>query len=163
MNETLTMSDTIETGKIRTHHAKIVVECTTGKPYYSIEWFDTAKKEYFLGYSSYNIENVLGWLKEFFEIVEAPKTNADRIRAMSDEELCEFLSQYKFCDICEEGCDNCTYNGDCDKRLLEWLKQPAETHTNADRCVCCGEIIPEGRQVCPNCLATVKNCFCNRP
>lgn len=20
-----------------------------------------------------------------------------------------------------------------------------------DRCVCCGEIIPEGRQVCPNC------------
>lgn len=54
------------------------------------------------------------------------KTNADRIRAMSDEELCEFLSQYKFCDMCVEGCDNCTYNGDCDKRLLEWLKQPAE-------------------------------------
>lgn len=22
---------------------------------------------------------------------------------------------------------------------------------NADRCVCCGEIIPEGRMVCPNC------------
>jgi hypothetical protein len=22
---------------------------------------------------------------------------------------------------------------------------------NADRCVCCGEIIPEGRQVCPKC------------
>ena len=21
----------------------------------------------------------------------------------------------------------------------------------AERCVCCGEIIPEGRQVCPNC------------
>lgn len=54
------------------------------------------------------------------------KTNADRIRAMSDEELCRFLGEYKFCDICEEGCDSCTYNGDCDKRLLEWLKQPAE-------------------------------------
>ena len=53
-------------------------------------------------------------------------TNADRIRAMSDEELCKFLGEYKFCDICEEGCDACTYNGDCDKRLLEWLKQPAE-------------------------------------
>ena len=25
-----------------------------------------------------------------------------------------------------------------------------------ERCVCCGEIIPEGRQVCPNCLVTVK-------
>lgn len=126
MNLTLTMDDPIKTEKIRTHHAKIVVECTTGKPYYSIEWFDTAKKEYYLGYSSYCIDNVLGWLKEFFEIVEAPKTNADRIRAMTDEELCEFLGEYKFCDICEEGCDACTYSGDCDKRLLDWLKQPAE-------------------------------------
>ena len=54
------------------------------------------------------------------------QTNADRIRAMSDEELCDFLGQYKFCDICEEGCEACTYNGDCDKRLMDWLKQPAE-------------------------------------
>ena len=55
------------------------------------------------------------------------QTNADRIRAMSDEELARFLGGYKFCDICEEGCDNCTYHGDCDKRLLEWLRQPADT------------------------------------
>ena len=53
-------------------------------------------------------------------------TNADHIRAMSDEELCKFLGECKFCDICEEGCENCTYNGECDKRLLDWLKQPAE-------------------------------------
>lgn len=59
-----------------------------------------------------------------------PDTNADRIRAMSDEELCKFLGECKFCDICEEGCDSCTYNGDCDKRLLEWLKQPAEEGVN---------------------------------
>lgn len=24
---------------------------------------------------------------------------------------------------------------------------------NADRCVCCGAIVPEGRQVCPSCAA----------
>lgn len=24
-------------------------------------------------------------------------------------------------------------------------------NTKADRCVCCGEIVPEGRQVCPQC------------
>lgn len=84
MSETFTRSNPIETEKIRTHHAKIVVECTNGKPYYSIEWFDTAKQECCLGYSSYFIDNVLGWLKEYFEIVEAPKTNADRIRAMRD-------------------------------------------------------------------------------
>ena len=55
-----------------------------------------------------------------------PDTHADRIRAMSDEELAEFLSEYQFCDMCDEGCDACTYHGECDKRLLEWLKQPAE-------------------------------------
>ena len=26
---------------------------------------------------------------------------------------------------------------------------------NADRCVCCGEIIPEGSHVCPNCKVAV--------
>lgn len=52
--------------------------------------------------------------------------NADKIRSMSDEELCKFLGEYKFFDICEEGCDRCIYNGDCDKRLLEWLQHPAE-------------------------------------
>ena len=27
---------------------------------------------------------------------------------------------------------------------------------NVDRCVCCGAIVPEGRQVCPNCEEAVK-------
>lgn len=26
-----------------------------------------------------------------------------------------------------------------------------ELHSPVDRCVCCGEIVPEGRMVCPNC------------
>ena len=60
----------------------------------------------------------------------APCTNADRIRSMTDDELCKFLGEYKFCDICEEGCGSCTYNGDCDKRLLEWLQHPAEEDNN---------------------------------
>lgn len=25
-----------------------------------------------------------------------------------------------------------------------------------DRCICCGSVIPEGRQVCPNCLVARK-------
>ena len=28
--------------------------------------------------------------------------------------------------------------------------------SDADRCVCCGEIIPEGRQVCPQCEGGVE-------
>lgn len=26
-----------------------------------------------------------------------------------------------------------------------------------DRCICCGDIIPEGRQVCPSCEADAEN------
>ena len=28
---------------------------------------------------------------------------------------------------------------------------------DADRCVCCGEIIPEGRMVCPQCEGRVED------
>ena len=69
-------------------------------------------------------EKLLGRIKAFVPWNKSSETNADRIRSMTDEELCKFLDEYKFCDICEEGCDRCTYNGDCDKRLLEWLQQP---------------------------------------
>lgn len=54
------------------------------------------------------------------EIAQRPMTNADRIRAMSDEELAYWV----MCshgdvepDSCPKGCMKCT---------LEWLKQPAE-------------------------------------
>ena len=60
---------------------------------------------------------------------EKPQTNADRIRAMSDEELVEHfwesMPDDKFCTgICNE-------DHDCDKCRLEWLKQPAEVDGNA--------------------------------
>ena len=65
-----------ETTKIKTHHARIVVDGTAEKPYYSIEWFDPTKKEYYLGYSSYFIGNVFEWLEKCFEIVDAPTVDA---------------------------------------------------------------------------------------
>lgn len=57
---------------------------------------------------------------------EKPQTKADRIRAMSDEELFDFLYSYKFFEMCKEGCGECSYQGECVRRLMEWLKQPAE-------------------------------------
>ena len=53
------------------------------------------------------------------------QTNADRIRAMSDEELAKFL-QEPFCD--KRTHDECTisYCGVCDQCVLDWLQQPAE-------------------------------------
>lgn len=99
-----------------------------------------------------------------------PQTNADRIRAMSDEELARFffadkigneyiLSQkrlgYSEHTLTATQIEAIRHNCYC--IWMRYLKQPAETPTeNADRCVCCGEIIPEGRQVCPNCLVAVK-------
>ena len=62
-----------------------------------------------------------------------PQTNADRIRAMSDEELAEWMHN----GISTDPCDYCEYNnGYCDgspckgkadaDKLIEWLKQPKE-------------------------------------
>lgn len=47
-------------------------------------------------------------------------TNADRIRAMSDEELAEFIASLD----CPDRWREC--KGHCDDCVLEWLKQPAE-------------------------------------
>ena len=53
------------------------------------------------------------------------KTNAQKIRSMSDEELAKFL-QEPFCD--KRTLDECTisYCGVCDQCVLDWLQQPAE-------------------------------------
>ena len=122
MGETLTNVNPLETAKIKTHHARIVVDGTAEKPYYSIEWYDHAKNEYFLGYSSYNIGYVFKWLEECFEIIEVSKTNADKIRAMSDEELANLLTDFSNNGgwVTEIGREICY------KRITDWLKQPAE-------------------------------------
>ena len=62
-----------------------------------------------------------------------PQTNADRIRAMSDEEIAEWIHN----GVSSDSCDFCEYNnGYCDgspcrgkaetEVITDWLKQPAE-------------------------------------
>ena len=125
MVQTLTNANPRETDKIKTHYARIVVDGTAEKPYYSIEWYDHTKNEHFLGYSSYNIDYVFKWLEECFEIVEAPKTNAQKIRAMSDEAMCNWLFQRDCTNIAAfleyggMGVMNAV-------QLLEWLQKPSE-------------------------------------
>lgn len=53
-----------------------------------------------------------------------PLTNGDKIRAMSDEELADFLS-LNICQIIK-GSDTPFCNGWCDQCISEWLRQPAE-------------------------------------
>ena len=57
-----------------------------------------------------------------------PQTNADRIRAMSDEELAETLIQYDdFCGVYMADDGMKYYDFEAAKEAeLEWLQQPAE-------------------------------------
>lgn len=51
---------------------------------------------------------------------DPPKTNVDRIRSMTDEELAELLCGYQ--------CNTCDFNGFCDEtdkckeEIFEWLQ-----------------------------------------
>ena len=62
-----------------------------------------------------------------------PKTNADRIRAMTDEELADMFAQFEF-SIAKEVCAIFGVDitiiehdfGASAKEELEWLKQPAK-------------------------------------
>ena len=55
---------------------------------------------------------------------EIQMTNADRIRAMSDEELAEFIKHIKVrAAFCKAVKDNDAFEALCS---AEWLKQPAE-------------------------------------
>lgn len=66
-------------------------------------------------------------------------TNADRIRAMSDEELSDIFLRADFCKYCEHEKDGvcnyiCAYPNiplydGCKQAALTWLQQPAEEDT----------------------------------
>ena len=81
------------------------------------------------------IGNAIAFYKKHMAEQEKPQTNADRIRAMSDEELARHLHCIGWdCHLCaeHERLDNepllrdqkCDEN--CFEHCLEWLKQPAE-------------------------------------
>lgn len=56
-------------------------------------------------------------------------TNADRIRSMSDEELAQFLCDFRSCDADKHPCDGCKAERNCHTGhagMIDWLQQPAE-------------------------------------
>lgn len=85
------------------------------------------------------IGDILETLELFRSLAPEPQTNADRIRAMSDEELAVFLDDLtclcvdcndhdgvnENCPIYKQGCGRY-----CEpKDLMNWLQQPAEEDT----------------------------------
>lgn len=54
-------------------------------------------------------------------------TNADRIRAMGDEEIAHFLSQLADCCVCKaEMGEGCSAGKKCEDFWLDWVKQEVE-------------------------------------
>lgn len=106
-----------ENKKVKVTEAEIVVHGILEKPYFEIRYLEVGKKEYNVGYSSYDLKNVFGWLNEEFEIVKEKEnkkqSNADRIRSMTDEELAEFLTK-QFC------------HGVGENLIKEWLESEVE-------------------------------------
>lgn len=55
-----------------------------------------------------------------------PKTNADRIREMSDEKLSEKMSRIANCVYCPVRCGIFCTDEECKAKWLSWLRSPAE-------------------------------------
>ena len=73
--------------------------------------------------------------------------NHELVAAITDIEwLLKQPSNYDRCEIC-------AYNDTCERNQSECERDAKWRGHNysSNRCVCCGEIIPEGRQVCPAC------------
>lgn len=104
---------------------EIIVRMIDNKPYYGIKYKKVGEDYCHVGYSSFNIDNVLKWRDECFELVDAKATNADRIRNMSDGELAEVMP----CPYMKDPYDECVHGWhdyDCSKCKLDWLQSEAE-------------------------------------
>ena len=111
--------------KTKTHFAKIVVGGTAEKPYYNIMYYDPAEGEYHIGYGSYRLDFVFKWLSEEFEVVET-MTNADRIRAMSDEELADEFMRF-LAEVLNTNTDGYwSFSDDFRDEVLKDLRQPVK-------------------------------------
>lgn len=60
--------------KIKVSSAEIVVHGTKEKPCYEIEYFDLSDNEIHIGFGSYKLDIVFGYLEEYFEIVNDPES-----------------------------------------------------------------------------------------
>ena len=99
------------------------------------DWYDKAqtflsRDEYLkLGWA---IGDILETLELLRSLMPEPETNADVIRRMSDEELAEFLCDFRSCDSEAHPCTGCKAEAYCrmgHNGMIDWLQQPAEEDT----------------------------------
>lgn len=105
---------------------EIIVRMIGDKPYYEVKYREVGKEYYSVGYSSYDFKIVLEYIDTYFEIVTIKRSNADRIRNMSDEELLDFICSI---ETYEEGSVKTIENGvsmNTVTEVREWLQSEAE-------------------------------------
>lgn len=118
------MSD-IEKNKVT--DLKIIVQMVGDKLYYELKYREVGKEYYSVGYSSYDLKIVLGYIDEYFEIVKSDNhTNADMIRNMSDKELAEWINKKNMCEQCVYTPGGLCMKKPCINGILEWLQSEAE-------------------------------------
>lgn len=88
------------------------------------------------------------------EIYYCSRCNHYQSRSKSEQR--KKMNYMMYCPFCGEKMDGEVIKsmkraGDSAEKAAESLKNVIDAFENADRCVCCGEIVPEGRQVCPGC------------
>lgn len=71
----------------------------------------------------YGVEPYIDIAGEYYT---KPMTNADRIRAMSDEELEKFINHFNICDLRTNDECKMSYCACCEVCVMDWLQQPAE-------------------------------------
>ena len=142
----------LEIEKIKVASAEIVVHGTSKNPYYEIRYYDISDGKYHIGYSSYDLSIVFGWLKECFEIVHEVAeeyTSTEHINCSTDtptdtstngwipcserlpKESGEYLTwvEYdgnRFCAIDEINCDGIIKEWNCstDYKIIAWQPLP---------------------------------------
>lgn len=107
--ETKTSENMSENEKIKAIHPQIIVTGEIDKPYYSIAYYDTAKKEWYIGYSSYELKYVRQWFSEFFKEVEG-----EMAEVVHGEWLgwgkggMPLYENYGTCSVCHEDAEICS-------------------------------------------------------
>ena len=92
------------TEKIKVTSLDIIVRMIKDEPYYEIKYKEVGNSYYNVGYSSYNLENVLKWKEECFDLVGEKETSGD---GMTEDELTmlknlNVLRQYRSIGTVEE-------------------------------------------------------------
>lgn len=64
--------------KTKVSSLDIIVTGSADKPYFSIKYYDLSDKSWHIGFSSYDLNNVIKWKKEYLEIIDMTERSEEK-------------------------------------------------------------------------------------